>query len=77
MESAKRSRSAALCPLHSGLEEKISNLALDAAEIKTDVKALITSNARESGFRALGKAFAVGAGVATPLAALAWSLWRG
>lgn len=73
-----RTRAAeALCPLHSGLEEKISNLALDTAEIKADVKALAASNARESGFRALGKAFAAGAGVATPLAGLAWALWKG
>ncbi|TAL17053.1 hypothetical protein EPN96_06650 [bacterium] len=65
------------CVLHSGLEEKIQNLASDAAEIKADVKALITANAKESGFRALGRAFAVGAGVATPLTALAWALWKG
>jgi hypothetical protein len=65
------------CVLHSGLEEKIQNLASDAAEIKADVKALVTANAKESGFRALGRAFAIGAGVATPLTALAWALWKG
>jgi hypothetical protein len=71
-----KSSNGAVCPLHSGLEEKIGAVARDVAEIKSDVKALITRDARERGFRALGRAFAVGLGAAVPLAALIWALWK-
>ena len=66
-----------ICILHSGLEEKISNVAADVSEIKRDMKLLITSYAGDRGLSNLGKLFAVGAGVATPLSALIWAVWRG
>ncbi len=59
--------------MHSGLEEKIANLAADVTEIKVDVKALVTQKATERGFNNLGRAFAVGAGLATPICALVWA----
>ena len=65
-----------ICVLHSGLEEKIANLAEDMGEIKRDLKFLVTAYAGGRGFASLGRFFAVGAGVATPLVALAWTLWR-
>lgn len=63
------------CLEHSGLAERIDRLAGDVAEIKGDVKGLVVARASEKAARVLGRAFAAGAGVATPLAALAWALW--
>jgi len=70
-------RAVGLCPLHSGLEEKLLRVAEDVAEIKGDVKRLVATEARERGYRAVGRAFAVGLGAAAPLAALVWALSRG
>lgn len=66
----------AVCPLHSGLEEKIGHVARDVAEIKRDLKALVTRDAQERGYRSVGRALAAGLGAAVPLAALIWALWR-
>ena len=64
------------CAHHSGLTERIAHVAFDVAEIKVDVKALVTAQAAERGFRLLGRAFAAGLGVATPLGALVWALFN-
>ena len=64
------------CTHHSGLTERIAHVAFDVAEIKADVKALVTAQAAERGFRQLGRSFAAGLGVATPLGALVWALLK-